>query len=293
MKPPKTTAEGLELRTDDHAALSCILHLPEGRAIGDVVLVHGAFSRQGIFTKAGGLAEWFRLKGHRVLTFDLRGHGASGPGAGARDWGYDDLVLRDLPAVTSSLRARRAKGPLFVVGHSLGGHVALAAAIAGAIEVDGIVTVGTAMWGEASSPPLARRVAERLVVRAFSAATERRGFFPARALRLGSDDEAVGYVRDLRRMVRAGWRSRDGAHDYGAGRGALRIPVYAIASAGDRFFAPPSVVRAFHAPFPNHRVDVVERSDDGTAPPDHADLVRSAKARAAFDRALRFLRGPG
>jgi predicted alpha/beta hydrolase len=292
VKPPKTHGEELELRATDGVSIACTLHSPERRPIGDVVLAHGAFSRQSSFTWSGGLADFFRGQGYRVLTFDFRGHGKSGtPARDGGAWGYDDLVRKDLPAVVECLRARRARGPLWVVGHSLGGHVALAAQGTGRLHADGIVTIGTTLWRRANEPsPLVRGV-KRLVLRAFAEAAERNGFFPARRLRLGSDDEALGYVRDIRRMVRTGWRSADGQDDYDAGLATIAIPVFAIASEGDRWSASPHAVRAFHAAIPGAQVEVVARSD-GDAPPDHAELVTTMKARAAFERALDFLRAP-
>ncbi len=291
VRPPKIRGEELELRAADGVSLACTLHAPERRAVGDVVLAHGAFSRQSSFTWGGGLADFFRAAGYRVLTFDFRGHGKSGTSARAGgDWGYDDLVRHDLPAVVESLRARRARGPLLVVGHSLGGHVALAAQGTGRIHADRIVTIGTTLWRSAYEPRLTMRLVKRVILRGFTETAERRGFFPARRLRLGSDDEALGYVRDIRRMTRTGWRSADGADDYDAGLRSIDVPVHAIASTGDRLNASPPAVEAFHRPIAQARFDVVDRSADGRPAPDHAELVTTMKARAAFERVVESLR---
>ncbi len=286
-----TTAEALELRASDGVSIACTLHTPEKRPIGDVVLVHGAFSRQSSFTWPGGLADFFRAAGYRVMTFDLRGHGKSGtPAREGGSWTYDDLVRRDLPAVVEGLRSRRARGPLVVVGHSLGGHVALAAQGAGRISADAIVTIGTTLWRRENEPSFAAWIGKRVLLRGFHVAAERRGYFPARFFRVGSDDEALGYVRDIERIVRDGWRSADGADDYDAALGAIRTPVFAIASGGDRIQASPAAVRSFHAPCANLTVDVVDRANDGGPAPNHAELVTTMKARTSFDRVLAFLR---
>ena len=133
-------------------------------------------------------------------------------------------------------------------------------------------------------------IGKRVLLRGFHVAAERRGYFPARFFRVGSDDEALGYVRDIERIVRDGWRSADGADDYDAALGAIRTPVFAIASGGDRIQASPAAVRSFHAPCANLTVDVVDRANDGGPAPNHAELVTTMKARTSFDRVLAFLR---
>lgn len=290
LRPPKTTSEALELRASDGVSLACTVHTPEKRSIGDVVLVHGAFSRQSSFTWPGGLADFFREAGHRVMTFDFRGHGKSGtPARDGGGWTYDDLVRRDLPAVVDALRARRARGPLWIVGHSLGGHVALAAQGVGLVRADGIVTMGTTLWRRSNASAIGW-VGKRALLRFFSEAAERRGYFPARFFRVGSDDEALGYVRDMDRIARGEWKSADGQDDYDAGMRSITAPVYAIASDGDRLQSSPAAVRSFHASCKDLVVDVISRADDGGPPPNHAELVTTRKARSAYERAVVFLR---
>jgi pimeloyl-ACP methyl ester carboxylesterase len=92
------------------------VHVQElGRGPG-VVMIHGLV--------IGSLASWFftaapvLAKRHRVVMYDLRGHGRSAPAA----TGYDVATLTaDLAAVTADLPT-----PFDVVGHSWGGLVALA-----------------------------------------------------------------------------------------------------------------------------------------------------------------------
>jgi len=81
---------------------------------------------------AGPLAE----RG-RVVRIDQRGHGASGapPGPCTRD----DLA-RDAVGVLDALAIERA----IVVGHSVGGIVAMAAALAAPERISGLVLIGTA-----------------------------------------------------------------------------------------------------------------------------------------------------
>ena len=63
-------------------------------------------------------------------------------------------------------------------------------------------------------------------------ATARRvGRFPARALRLGSDDETLACCEDFERVARTGrWTSRDGRTDYLAALANVRVPVLQVVS---------------------------------------------------------------
>ena len=72
------------------------------------------------------------------------------------------------------------------------------------------------------------------------ALARRLGRFPARALRLGSEDEAADLLADwLEWSVTGQWRGRDG-YDYWAALRGVTVPYLAVAGAADRFFAPPA-----------------------------------------------------
>jgi pimeloyl-ACP methyl ester carboxylesterase len=96
------------------------LHLIEHRPLRPgaplVVLVHGSLDRAASFSRVGR-----RLRDLDVVVYDRRGYHRS-RSAAPRAAGFDDHVA-DLLAVIGDRRAA-------VVGHSLGGDVALAAAIA-------------------------------------------------------------------------------------------------------------------------------------------------------------------
>ena len=121
--------EQLEVRTSDGVVLAgTVFEPPTPTAV--CVMAHAMFARRSSFERpvARGLAPFFAARGVRVVTFDFRAHGESTrPGRVS----YDDLVRFDLPAVVNAASARARKLPVVVLGHSLGGHVALAAQGAG------------------------------------------------------------------------------------------------------------------------------------------------------------------
>jgi len=64
--------------------------------------------------------------GHVVAILDFRGQGESHPRASrSTRFGYSELVDVDMPAAVDRLRAEYPGTPVLVLGHSLGGHIAL------------------------------------------------------------------------------------------------------------------------------------------------------------------------
>jgi predicted alpha/beta hydrolase len=290
MTPPERTpeldAETLEIRTHDGVSLAATVMEPKGAPRGSLVMAHAMFARQSAFKFVAPL---FRDRGWRVVTFDFRGHGKST----CADFGYDDFVERDLPAVVECVRARNERGPVALLGHSLGGHVALAAQGCGLVSLDALVLVaGANLWLRDFEPNAAIWSAKRAIMEGFLVTARRFGRFPARALRIGSDDESLAYVEDLARFTIDGrWCSRDGRRNYLSALTEITIPIFSIASDGDRINARPVCVERMVARCrgPLH-VDRVTKSDDGSRAPGHGALLTSNRARSAYERAETFLR---
>jgi predicted alpha/beta hydrolase len=277
--------EALDIRTADGVSLAVTVLEPKDDLRGTVVMAHAMFARQSTFR---WIAPMFRERGWRVVLFDFRGHGQSV----CAGYGYDDFVLRDLPAVIECVRARADGKRVVLLGHSLGGHVALAAQGCGLVELDAIVLVASNVWLRDFEPSGPVWALKRTILEAFVRTARRLGRFPARALRLGSDDESLDYVEDLARFGLEGeWASRDRTRDYRAALANVTIPLYSIASTGDRINARPVCVERMlsRCRGPLH-VDCVSASDDGARAPDHASIVTTERARSAFARAESFFR---
>ena len=290
---PRASFEELEIRTHDNVALRAVVDDPPSNVAlrGTCVLAHAMFARKTQFGRRdrAGLAQAYAKAGWRTIAFDFRGHGESSIPDGAQEWGYDDLVRIDLPAVVACARARSDGLPVIVVGHSLGAHVALAAQGTGQIAADGIVSIAGNVWLRELEPSMLRWAAKLAVARATLSAVSRIGRLPARRLRIGSDDASARGIRELfRGAVSDGkWRSTDERDDYLGSLANVVIPVCSIASDGDHLTCHPDAAEAFvrrcKGPLELLRIT---RGDDGRRAPGHMEIVTTNRASSTLMAAL-------
>ena len=113
-----------------------------GEEIGEgptVVALHGiTATRRYVFHGSKALPR----RGFRVVSYDARGHGESGPAPEGSGYGYPDLVA-DLGRV---LEAEDAERPV-LVGHSMGCHTAAACALDRPDALAGVVLIGPVTLG--------------------------------------------------------------------------------------------------------------------------------------------------
>jgi predicted alpha/beta hydrolase len=282
--------ESLDIRTSDGWSLRADVRSPEGPPRGVAVLAHALMARRTEFhrNQDSSFASFLAGRGWRIVAFDFRGHGESRPAAheGAT-YGYDDFVARDLAAVCAFAREQAGPGePVVVVGHSLGGHAAFAAQGTGAIAVDALVGIGAAPpFLGAHEPSRARWLVKRALFASMLAAARRVGRFPARALRLGSDDESLACCEDFERVARTGrWTTHDGRTDYLAALANVTVPALQIVSERDRLECVPTCGAAFVGCCggPSEVVRVA-RGDDGGDAPSHMGLVTSRRVRSVWE----------
>lgn len=275
--------EEIEIRTSDGVSLRATAEEPVLRTRGTVLLAHAEFaSRQSFLRDGRGLASFLVGQGFRILAFDFRGHGESVAEEG--EVTYDAFIRHDLAAVAECARARW-KGPLVVVGHALGGHVALAARGVRSIDVDAIVAVATNVWLPRFEPSLLRWQAKRAAMAYVASMVEARGHFPARALGLGTDDESARVMRAAIRTAREGtWTSDDGAIDYVRALADVRIPVLAIASKADKLRCVPECAeRMLECTAGIRDMHVIAHDDRGGPAPGHMSLVTGRRSSHVWE----------
>ena len=112
-----------------------------------LVLLHGLTATRRYVVMGSRALE---RGGHRVVSYDARGHGASGAAQEPDAYGYDSLA-RDLIAVLDALEIDRA----VLAGASMGAHTLLCAALDAPERVAGVVVV-TPAFDPSATPDFTR-----------------------------------------------------------------------------------------------------------------------------------------
>lgn len=180
------------------------------------------------------LAEAFVSQGLNTAIIELRGIGSSSLRASRRvDYGYRHLAEQDWVAACAALRERFAGSPLFLFGHSLGGHVSLLHAalhpqgIAGVI----IVAAGSVHYKGWSG---ARRYGILSFTQFAGAVSQLVGYYPGKRLGFGGT-EAKTLMGDWARLGRTGRFTLRGGVDYEDALSKVRIPVLGLSFEHDGF----------------------------------------------------------
>ncbi len=193
--------------------------------------------------RGAGLGSALAEGGFHVYLVDLRGHGESGPAASRTvRFDYDDFVLKDLPALITTIAARHPDLPLALVGHSLTAHtgVATLGAVPG-LPVRAMVSLGGNVWIPRLEPDPLVWAQKRARLEAWGVVSRLTGRFEARRLRFGTDDESLDYVLQFVHNARKDrWGSRDGRYDYLAAMRSLTLPLLSVTATGDDDLCRPS-----------------------------------------------------
>lgn len=219
-----TTSDGVRLAVRRWAPAA-------GAARRAVVLCGHAMMANGRYFERG-FAQHLAARGIDVFVLDWRGHGASVPPSPRRDrWTFEHYVERDLPAAIDHVAkvAGVAARELCYLGHSLGGLVGLAAFGVGRVPAPRRLSLwATSVWLPGRRGPWRRRALMKL----YDWSTRPRGYAPVRALRVGTDDEQRGYVREL-----TGWAA-NGRWPYADTLHRIASPTLAVTGAQDRLSRP-------------------------------------------------------
>jgi acylglycerol lipase len=116
---------------------------------GVVLLCHGLGEHAGRY---GNVVDAVLPDGWAVYGLDLRGHGLSG-GPRAHFDSYDDLLV-DLDVLRRAVVARHPDLPVVLLGHSMGGQIALAYALEHQADLAGLVLSAPALAGEVVPKPM-------------------------------------------------------------------------------------------------------------------------------------------
>lgn len=307
LRLPDPADEALAAPTGDRWLLALARRRPRGAARSvPVLLLHGIAANHvcmdfpmGRLSLAGYLAE----AGFDCFSLDLRGHGRSRRGAGARrGWDFDDYVKEDLPAAVAAVRRATGAERVAIVGHSQGALLGMAACGTVPDRVAALVAIAGPAWFDAQRPfALAVRFGflvtgrlNRFLGRCFAPfsgwfhlplsqiawnANNVDGPVYRRVLANVIENIPAGVLREFAAWIRTNtWRSLDGEVDYRALIGRARQPALFVAAEDDQL-APPAVVRLAHDAWGGERALWVAGREGGCgAPYGHSDLLFGRRA---------------
>jgi len=270
---------------------------PRGPVLGTAILLHPMMASRRVwnFPRDHGFASALNDAGLRTLALDFRGHGESRPAAAAgADVTYEALVQDDIPAICRAARERWPSHRVTLVGHSLGGHAAVASVATGACAPDALVTLATNVWLPSDELSPLVRAKKSAFIRAWRLMARAVGYFPARALGIGSDDEALPLVESWSTWwLDDRWTGDRGRVDYGAAMNRVVIPALGIASSGDLWLCTPACAARFFKRLgsADATFELVRHADDGGPAPDHMQLLTSRAATSVWRRVAMFCAG--
>ncbi|KAA8885638.1 alpha/beta fold hydrolase [Nocardia colli] len=152
-----------------------------------------------------------QLSGHDIaaIVVDLRGQGDSVPKSSrSANWVHADLVDVDLPAALELGGQEFAGLPIFLVGHSFGGHLALQRAARAPEGLTGVVLIASgSVWYRTYDGLI--RTRNLVFGQWFGLIARTLGYFPGDRLGFGGR-QAAGVMTTWARQVRSGIMTDDG-----------------------------------------------------------------------------------
>jgi len=264
-----------------------LAHWPGDDGAAPVLMLHGAVANGRIFySRSGrGLAPYLAARGLDVYVVDLRGRGGSRPAiARASRHGQYESIVEELPAAAAHVAAASGDRPQHWVAHSWGG-VLMAATLARLPEWRPHVASLTFFGAKRSVRVHTRDRWLYIDGVWFGVApllTALMGYLPARALRLGADNETRRSHGESAAWVRPRpWRDPRDGFDYAAAlAGSALPPLLALAGAGDRALGHPADVADFVAECGRgtKRVELLARANGYARDYGHVDMLTARQA---------------
>lgn len=201
------------------------------------------------------LAQALYEQGHHVYLAEQRGHGESSLVPSRRvNYSFRDMLEQDIATVVAHAREQAPHKPIYLLGHSLGGH--LACMYAGwrnnkDKNVDGVILAACATpWMEAYSGTTAKRL--RFLYHFLPVGHKVLGYYPGHRLGFGGR-EARGMMNDWRELARTNiYTARGMDVDFEEGIQRFKGRLLTLRMEHDDF-APANAVAAVWQKFKNAR----------------------------------------
>ncbi len=218
----------LSLRTEDGVPLHGYRWPGSGR--GRVLLVHGYGEHAGRYET---FAAWLAQQGWAVWACDLRGHGRS-PGPRGHIRSFQDYV-RDVAALQAAGDSLAPQGPCVLLGHSLGGLIALRYVQVRKPTLQGLV-LSAPFLGLAFPVPSWKRWTAPWLSRLWPSFTSPNGINPDFLSRDPAITQAYAHDPWVHRVVTARWfaETLQAQREAMAHAGEVNLPLFLLLGQDDR-----------------------------------------------------------
>jgi alpha-beta hydrolase superfamily lysophospholipase len=212
-------------------------------AVATVIVVHGYAEHSGRYAH---VAKALNASGYAVWALDHRGHGRSeGPRASVKR--FEDFVA-DLATFVRLVQAKTVAGPLFMLGHSMGGLISTLYSFDHQDQLAGLILTGPAMKVDEGVSPLLLGLS--VVLSAVAPQLPVGPFDPTGVSR--DPDVVAAYINDKLNYT-AGVKARMGRQFVLGTRSvlgrapSLKLPILVIQGEADRLVSPAGTYAAFAA----------------------------------------------
>lgn len=262
-----------------------------GNGAVPVAAIHGSLENGRIFySKNGkGLAPWLAKNGCSVYVADWLGKGLSRPHVSK---GFDvnqaDLINSFIPALFRFVKDRHQERKLNWITHSWGGTLLNAALIRHpglAIGTGSVFHTGAKRRIRVQNPEKWFKI-DLIWALAAPAIARGKGFFPARSLKIGADDESPSLLRDTLEWIRNDqWTDAGDGFDYTAAIPTVQWPRMKYATGiRDVALAQVSDVMDFmkECGHPDAPLSVVGKRNGYSFDAGHVDILVDLRAEKQF-----------
>ena len=224
------------------------------------------------------LAQALQAAGLNVALLEQRGHGDS-PWRPSHhcDWGFREALVNEIPVALDWVKSRSSSLPVYLMGHSLGGHYSAMTAGVYGEQIDGIILAACGSpWLGGFTGKTRRKL--KFLCAMIPPASALLGYYPGDKLGFGGR-EARTLMQDWLALAKTNRYQANGfSDDLDCGIAQYSGPVLSLRMADDAF-APPASVEAVNEKFIAATVSNVLL--DKQALNDRADHFRWARSPAA------------
>ncbi|MDH4224341.1 MAG: alpha/beta fold hydrolase [Deltaproteobacteria bacterium] len=214
---------------------------PPSPSASPVLMISGAMGvPRGYYVP---LARNLAAQGLNVATTEWRGHGDSPLRPSWRvTFGHDDMLAQEFPAWVEETRRRFPGSPLYLMGHSMGGHISSMYLSQNPQGAAGLILAATPLhhYRQLPFPKNLVYLGVGLCIRGVSLVA---GYYPGHILGWAGR-EARGTMADWYTIMRTGrFRIANSPHNFEADFGKITLPLLSIGFSDDSM-GPEAMLRA-------------------------------------------------